>query len=148
MAEVEAGTRVRRITRRPWRKPTAGSRHSTSATGRRSIASRTFCIQVRRRLPLLVLIGSVAIFCVIDGRKFFSPFALTLILQQVAIVGIVGSAQTLVILTAGIDLSVGAILVLCSVVMGKFSVTYGLPPVLGWRREWCWVSLAAPSTDC
>jgi fructose transport system permease protein len=82
-------------------------------------------------VPLLVLIGSVAIFGVIDGHKFFSPFALTLILQQVAIVGIVGAAQTLVILTAGIDLSVGAILVLCSVVMGKFSVTYGLPPVLG-----------------
>src|SRR5262245_54496282 len=67
-------------------------------------------------VPLLVLILSIAIFGVIDGTKFFSPFALTLILQQVAIVGIVGAAQTLVILTAGIDLSVGAILVLCSVV--------------------------------
>src|SRR5581483_10213590 len=65
-------------------------------------------------VPLLVLVLSIAIFGVIDGKKFFSPFALTLILQQVAIVGIVGSAQTLVILTAGIDLSVGAILVLCS----------------------------------
>jgi fructose transport system permease protein len=82
-------------------------------------------------VPLLVLILSIAMFGLIDGQKFFSPFALTLILQQVAIVGIVGAAQTLVILTAGIDLSVGAILVLCSVVMGKFSVTYGLPPIVG-----------------
>ena len=47
-----------------------------------------------------------------SAAKFFSPFSLTLILQQVAIVGIVGAAQTLVILTAGIDLSVGAIMVL------------------------------------
>ncbi len=82
-------------------------------------------------VPLLVLIVSVALFGIVDGKKFFSPFALTLILQQVAIVGIVGSAQTLVILTAGIDLSVGAILVLCSVVMGKFSVNYGLPTPVG-----------------
>src|SRR5215475_5412400 len=82
-------------------------------------------------VPLLVLILSVALFGIANGSKFFSPFALTLILQQVAIGGIVGAAQTLVILTAGIDLSVGAILVLCSVVMGKFSVSYGLPSVVG-----------------
>ena len=56
-----------------------------------------------------------------SADEFFSSFALTLILQQVAIVGIVGAAQTLVILTAGIDLSVGAIMVLGSVVMGKFA---------------------------
>ena len=44
-----------------------------------------------------------------------------------AITGIVGAAQTLVILTAGIDLSVGAIMVLCSVVMGQFTFRYGIP---------------------
>ena len=44
-----------------------------------------------------------------------------------AIVGIVGAAQTLVILTAGIDLSVGAIMVLSSVVMGQFTFRYGIP---------------------
>jgi fructose transport system permease protein len=79
-------------------------------------------------VPLIVLVVSVAIFGVVLGSKFFSPFALTLILQQVAIVGIVGCAQSLVILTAGIDLSVGAIMVLSSVVMGQFTFRYGLPP--------------------
>ncbi|MEM9524243.1 MAG: ABC transporter permease [Pseudomonadota bacterium] len=78
-------------------------------------------------VPLIVLIGSIVIFGVLLGSKFFSPFALTLILQQVAIVGIVGAAQSLVILTAGIDLSVGAIMVLSSVVMGQFTFRYGLP---------------------
>ncbi|MBV6649670.1 MAG: ABC transporter permease, partial [Hoeflea sp.] len=53
-----------------------------------------------------------------------------LILQQVQIVGILGAAQSLVILTAGIDLSVGAIMVLSSVVMGLFSFRYGLPTEL------------------
>ena len=79
-------------------------------------------------VPLIVLIASVIGFGVILGSKFFSPFALTLILQQVAIVGIVGAAQTLVVLTAGIDLSVGAIMVFSSVIMGQFTFRYGLPP--------------------
>jgi fructose transport system permease protein len=78
-------------------------------------------------VPLIVLLISVIIFGAILGTRFFSPFSLTLILQQVAIVGIVGAAQTLVILTAGIDLSVGAIMVLSSVVMGQFTFRYGIP---------------------
>ena len=78
-------------------------------------------------VPLIVLVLSVTVFGLLLGSKFFSPFTLTLILQQVAIVGIVGAAQTLVILTAGIDLSVGAIMILSSVVMGQFTFRYGIP---------------------
>jgi fructose transport system permease protein len=81
-------------------------------------------------VPLIVLVLSLLIFGVMVGGKFFSAFTMTLILQQVAIVGIVGAAQTLVILTAGIDLSVGAIMVLSSVVMGQLTFRYGLPPSL------------------
>ncbi len=81
-------------------------------------------------VPFTVLLVSIAVFGLILGQKFFSPFALTLILQQVAIVGIVGAAQTLVILTAGIDLSVGAIMVISSVVMGQFTFRYGIPAPL------------------
>ena len=79
-------------------------------------------------VPLIVLIASILIFGVLIGEKFFSPFALTLVLQQVQIVGIVAAAQSLVILTAGIDLSVGAITVFSSVIMGQFAFRYGLPP--------------------
>ncbi|HEV7435705.1 MAG TPA: ABC transporter permease [Pseudorhizobium sp.] len=81
-------------------------------------------------VPLIVLVLSIAFFGIALGGKFFSAFTLTLILQQVAIVGIVGAAQTLVILTAGIDLSVGAIMVLSSVIMGQFTFRYGLPPTV------------------
>ncbi|WP_380053892.1 ABC transporter permease [Falsihalocynthiibacter sp. SS001] len=81
-------------------------------------------------VPLIVLVAAIAIFGILLGSKFFSPFALTLILQQVQIVGIVAAAQSLVILTAGIDLSVGAIAVISSVVMGQFTFRYGLPPAV------------------
>jgi len=79
-------------------------------------------------IPLLVLIGAVIVFGLTLGERFLSPFALTLILQQVQIIGIVALAQSIVILTAGIDLSVGAVMVLSSVVMGQFTFRYGLPP--------------------
>lgn len=78
-------------------------------------------------VPLIVLIAAIVVFGLLLGSKFFSPFALTLILQQVQIVGIVAAAQSLVILTAGIDLSVGAIAVITSVFMGQFTFRYGLP---------------------
>lgn len=78
-------------------------------------------------VPLIVLVVAIAVFGVLLGSRFFSPFAMTLILQQVQIVGIVAAAQSLIILTAGIDLSVGAIMVFSSVVMGQLSFRYGIP---------------------
>ncbi|MCY4461209.1 MAG: ABC transporter permease [Albidovulum sp.] len=78
-------------------------------------------------VPLIVLVAAIAVFGILLGKKFFSPFALTLILQQVQIVGIVAVAQSVVILTAGIDLSVGAIAVISSVIMGQITFRYGLP---------------------
>lgn len=78
-------------------------------------------------VPLIVLLVATLMFGVLLGSKFFSPFAMTLILQQVQIVGIVAAAQSLIILTAGIDLSVGAIMVLSSVIMGQFTFRYGIP---------------------
>ena len=108
-----------------------------SATGVASFESnqRTLLEKIQRALhsnpafvPLIVLVLSLAIFGAILGTKLFSPFALTLILQQVAIVGILGAAQTMIILTAGIDLSVGAVMVMSSTVMGQFVFRYGFPP--------------------
>ncbi|WP_299203743.1 ABC transporter permease [uncultured Amphritea sp.] len=78
--------------------------------------------------PAIVLLLAVIVFSLIIGDRFLTPFNMSLILQQVTIIGILGIAQTLIILTAGIDLSVGAIMVLTSVVMGKMAIDIGLPP--------------------
>ncbi|MEL7165844.1 MAG: ABC transporter permease [Pseudomonadota bacterium] len=78
-------------------------------------------------VPMIILVFAIALFGMILGQRFFSPGTLTLILQQVQIVGVLAAAQTLVILTAGIDLSVGAVAVLCTVIMGQFTFRYGLP---------------------
>ena len=81
-------------------------------------------------VPLIILVAAIALFGMILGQRFFSPGTLTLILQQVQIVGVLAAAQTLVILTAGIDLSVGAVAVLTTVIMGQFTFRYGLPAEL------------------
>lgn len=76
--------------------------------------------------PSIVLLLAIFGFSLLIGGRFLHPFNLSLILQQVTIIGVIGVAQTLIILTAGIDLSVGAIMVLCSVVMGRMAIDLGL----------------------
>ena len=55
----------------------------------------------------------------LERFRFLAPRSLTTILAQVQIVGILAVAQSLVVLTAGIDLSVGAIMIFSSVIMGQ-----------------------------
>jgi fructose transport system permease protein len=81
-------------------------------------------------MPAFILLLSVALFSALAGDRFLSPFNLSLVLQQITIIAIIGVAQTIVILTAGIDLSVGAILVLSSMVMGRTAYLYGVPILL------------------
>lgn len=76
--------------------------------------------------PLLVLIIACVIFG-IDNNRFLRAENLSIVLQQAAVVGALAVGQTLVILTAGIDLSVGAVMVLASLVMGKLAANNGLP---------------------
>lgn len=50
-----------------------------------------------------------------------------MILQQVMVVGVIGIGQTLIILTAGVDLSCGTVMALGGIVMTKLAVENGLP---------------------
>ena len=79
-------------------------------------------------VPVIVLVVSVLIFGAI-ASNFLTSFNLSLIIGQVTITGILGIAQTLIILTAGIDLSVAAIMMLCSVIMGALAVNLGVPAI-------------------
>ncbi|MBX3031728.1 MAG: ABC transporter permease [Chloroflexi bacterium] len=76
--------------------------------------------------PLVVLIVASAVFGLASDR-FLQPSNLSLILQQVAVIALLAVGQTIIVLTAGIDLSVGAMMILVALVMGAF----GGP--LGWN---------------
>jgi fructose transport system permease protein len=79
--------------------------------------------------PLLVLLLSFIIFTIINPR-FAAPNTIGIILQQVAVIAALAIGQTLVILTAGIDLSVGAIAILSSLVMASTAANNGVPGFL------------------
>jgi fructose transport system permease protein len=76
---------------------------------------------------------ALAVACAIFGLttdNFFSGANFALILQQVMVVGVIAIGQTLVILTAGIDLSCGMVMALGSIVMTKVAQDFGLPAPL------------------
>ena len=77
--------------------------------------------------PLLALLASCAFFASQTDR-FFTGQNLSLILQQVVVVGVIAIGQTLVILTAGIDLSCGMVMALGSIVMTTLAVDSGMNP--------------------
>lgn len=79
--------------------------------------------------PGIVLVVAVIIFGIISPRFFFVN-NLSLITQQVAVVGTLAIGQTLIILTAGIDLSVGAIMVLASMVVAQTASQNHVPAVV------------------
>jgi fructose transport system permease protein len=79
--------------------------------------------------PLVVLIIACIVFGLANGR-FFKAANLSLVLQQVAVVGSLAVGQTLIILTAGIDLSIGAVMVLSTLVMCKLFSENNVPGVL------------------
>lgn len=78
--------------------------------------------------PLFFLAAMLVVFS-FGNERFLTPFNASLVVQQVMFVGTLAIGQTLIILTAGIDLSVGAIAVFTSVIMGKLSADFGVPGV-------------------
>jgi fructose transport system permease protein len=76
--------------------------------------------------PLAVLVLAIVAFSILNER-FLSAANLGLVLQQVTVIAVLALGQTLVILTAGIDLSAGAIAVFSSILMAKFATDAGMP---------------------
>jgi fructose transport system permease protein len=70
--------------------------------------------------PFVVLIVSAIVFAILNSR-FGSSANASLMLQQVAVIATLGVAQTLIILTAGIDLSIGAAMILAQLYMAQMA---------------------------
>lgn len=74
--------------------------------------------------PILALIIAVVVFQSIS-TSFLTSNNLSLVLQQSVVIGIMAVGQTLIILTAGIDLSVGSIAVMGTIVMAQMAGSNG-----------------------
>lgn len=100
-----------------------GTARSTGSWGQSMIAPLT------RLGPLFALILACAFFSTQTDRFLTGP-NLSLVIQQSMVVGVLAIGQTLIILTAGIDLSCGAVMALSGIVMTKFAVVNGINPYL------------------
>jgi fructose transport system permease protein len=76
--------------------------------------------------PLVALLIA-GVFFTTQSDRFLTGPNLSLVVQQVMVVGTLGIGQTLVILTAGIDLSNGAVMALGTIVMTSLAVNAGVP---------------------
>ncbi len=74
--------------------------------------------------PLAALLIAIIVFSLVTDT-FLRPQNLSLILQQSVVIGILAVGQTMIILTGGIDLSIGAIAVLGTIIMAKVADASG-----------------------
>jgi len=79
--------------------------------------------------PLMVLVIACIVFTIINPR-FAQPGTISIVLQQTAVIAALAIGQTLVILTAGIDLAVGAISILSMLLMANLAANNGVPGLL------------------
>ena len=83
-----------------------------------SVLTRLFGISAFGPFIALLL---VCAFFALKSDRFLTGSNLSLVLQQTVEVGTLAIGQTLIILTAGIDLSVGAVTILSMMVMAKLA---------------------------
>src|SRR3982750_2205626 len=76
--------------------------------------------------PLVALVLACAFFGMRSDR-FLTGDNLSIVLQQVMVVGVMAVGQTLIILTAGVDLSCGMVMALGGIVITKLATERGMP---------------------
>ncbi len=77
--------------------------------------------------PALVLLLSGVVFTLLGKGRFERPETIGIILQQTAVLAALAIGQTLIILTAGVDLAVGTAMLLTHLVIAKVAVDQGVP---------------------
>lgn len=80
--------------------------------------------------PLAVLFLSCIAFTILGDGRFEEPRTIGIIFQQTAVMATLAIGQTIIILTAGIDLAVGTAMLFTHLVVAKLAAENGVPGVL------------------
>ncbi|ENH96878.1 monosaccharide-transporting ATPase [Gracilibacillus halophilus YIM-C55.5] len=97
-----------------------------------NMISNKFRRDLFKNPEILTLLGFLVlcfIFSIISS-EFLTATNITNILRQVSINGILAVGMTFVILTSGIDLSVGSVMAFTGTIMAGLMINNGLPPIL------------------
>jgi ribose transport system permease protein len=96
--------------------------------------SNTFFASLKRNQHRLWAFSGLIILLIgfsLASPNFFQTTNLISILQATSVNGVLAIAATLVIITAGIDLSVGTLMTFCAVIAGVLLTNLGLPMYIG-----------------
>ncbi len=110
----------------PERQAAGGQPHDIRAVGAPKRPLLHFLHRYPAAAPAIVLIIAVAVFQFLNPRLLRAQ-TISLMLQQLAVLGCLSIGQTVIMLTAGIDLSVGAVMIVTQMIMAELSITVGLP---------------------
>jgi ribose transport system permease protein len=77
------------------------------------------------------LIALMVVFSILKPDAFMTDDNIIGILQSTTVIGVLAIASTFIIITSGIDLSVGVLMTFCAVMGGVLMVNLGLPLPLG-----------------
>src|SRR5262249_30651545 len=141
----------RRDDRRPRRKRASMTEHMTSsptdtapATGTTDASGDDGSPGLVRRIlrgntvwTLAILVVLVAFFTIAAPDTFLTQYDVTQIATNAAIYLVLGVGATYVIITGGIDLSIGSVLVLSGVLAAEYNTHHG-----GYRAGWSVIIVA------
>lgn len=85
----------------------------------------------QKLLAFASLIALILVFTVLKPDAFMTQDNIIGILQSTTVIGVLAIASTFIIITSGIDLSVGVLMTFCAVMSGVFMVNWGMPLALG-----------------
>lgn len=85
----------------------------------------------QKMLAFASLMVLIAVFTALKPDAFMTQDNIIGILQSTTVIGVLALASTFIIITSGIDLSVGVLMTFCAVMAGVFMVNLGLPLPLG-----------------
>lgn len=118
----------------PDRLPTAGGAAAGlpgGAATRTGLRARLLAPATRQKLLAFASLLALMVFFTAASPNFLQADNLVSILQATAVNGVLAIACTFVIITAGIDLSVGTLMTFCAVMAGVVLTYWGLPLPLG-----------------
>jgi len=104
---------------------------TTSTASRQDVKRSFWRNSLQQLLAVASLVIIVIVFAIINPDSFLTLTNISTILTTVTTVGLLALGVTFVIITGGIDLSVGTGMILCGVMAGVFITNMGLPMVLG-----------------
>ncbi len=102
---------------------------SAKTTSARSTSS--ILLDLARRYSVLLILLAIGLIFTIGSDRFLTPDNLMNIALQTSIIAIIAIGMTFVMLTAGIDLSVGSVVALCGALAAGLAVQQELGTYLG-----------------